>query len=394
MNNLSTTKTECGYAAVADVETQRLEDRMDSFFLSETCKYLYLLFDAENEFANNPNIIFTTEGHILPVFGKSLEKRMEEDDDWEQYEELDYADARCEVPPGIKPKLFSWAAFFSQSNDSIFLDALGEESEKYESLENNEAVNDLNNFIEQYNVKQILTLSFWGKPMTVFLTNNPPNKPLILRVQLRILKKESEEEDQLKEVNEKDIDESEDKLIKEVYDKEHLLKMSKGELRSIAKTWDKVLKNKFKQKQDTMGAKNKMHRAYALSKALDTHILKSKEAMIDFITQTQISWLADKVQRELQQTQQQQHEEEETSSKRRDEEQRKEDEDNEDTPFEFEAVLASFGPSLAEIEKQQTFHIISLPLVLLLTTRSCFPFSPPLYFLLFLLWPSWGANEP
>lgn len=39
------TKTDCGYAAVSDVRTGRLDDRMDSYFLSETLMYLYLLFD-------------------------------------------------------------------------------------------------------------------------------------------------------------------------------------------------------------------------------------------------------------------------------------------------------------------------------------------------------------
>lgn len=33
----------CGYGTVHDVNTKELEDRMESFFLSETCKYLYLV---------------------------------------------------------------------------------------------------------------------------------------------------------------------------------------------------------------------------------------------------------------------------------------------------------------------------------------------------------------
>ena len=39
------TRTDCGYASIADVSTGRLDDRMDTFFLSETLKYLFLLFD-------------------------------------------------------------------------------------------------------------------------------------------------------------------------------------------------------------------------------------------------------------------------------------------------------------------------------------------------------------
>lgn len=64
---LNTFRVECGYASVSNVDTYRLEDRMDSYFLSETCKYLYLLFD-ENNFINRGNYIFTTEGHPLPLY--------------------------------------------------------------------------------------------------------------------------------------------------------------------------------------------------------------------------------------------------------------------------------------------------------------------------------------
>ncbi|OWY97125.1 ER degradation-enhancing alpha-mannosidase [Phytophthora megakarya] len=37
----------CGYAAVGNIHTLDVEDRMDSYFLSETAKYLYLLFSDE-----------------------------------------------------------------------------------------------------------------------------------------------------------------------------------------------------------------------------------------------------------------------------------------------------------------------------------------------------------
>ncbi|ETL87727.1 hypothetical protein L917_13128 [Phytophthora nicotianae] len=38
----------CGYAAVGDIHTLDVEDRMDSYFLSETAKYLFLLFSDDN----------------------------------------------------------------------------------------------------------------------------------------------------------------------------------------------------------------------------------------------------------------------------------------------------------------------------------------------------------
>ena len=44
LTSLERTRVPCGHAAVGDVETHTLIDRMDSYFLSETLKYLYLLF--------------------------------------------------------------------------------------------------------------------------------------------------------------------------------------------------------------------------------------------------------------------------------------------------------------------------------------------------------------
>jgi len=50
--------TPCGYATVKNVRTHTLEDRMESFFLAETVKYLYLLFDVDN-FIHNPGTTAT-----------------------------------------------------------------------------------------------------------------------------------------------------------------------------------------------------------------------------------------------------------------------------------------------------------------------------------------------
>lgn len=62
------TRTFCGYAAVNDVRTKKKEDRMDSFFLAETLKYLYLLFSKKHEIdLNLDEYVFTTEGHLLPL---------------------------------------------------------------------------------------------------------------------------------------------------------------------------------------------------------------------------------------------------------------------------------------------------------------------------------------
>ncbi|GAB9472782.1 hypothetical protein Gpo141_00009951 [Globisporangium polare] len=40
-------RVSCGYAAVGNIHTLAVEDRMDSYFLSETVKYLYLLFSED-----------------------------------------------------------------------------------------------------------------------------------------------------------------------------------------------------------------------------------------------------------------------------------------------------------------------------------------------------------
>uniref|UniRef100_S4RM89 alpha-1,2-Mannosidase n=1 Tax=Petromyzon marinus TaxID=7757 RepID=S4RM89_PETMA len=68
------TRVRCGYATLHHVIDKSKEDRMESFFLSETCKYLFLLFDIENPVhVGGRAFIFTTEGHLLPV-GRQLRR--------------------------------------------------------------------------------------------------------------------------------------------------------------------------------------------------------------------------------------------------------------------------------------------------------------------------------
>ncbi|KAI3790780.1 hypothetical protein L2E82_04074 [Cichorium intybus] len=62
----------CGYCHISDVEFHKQEDHMESFFLAETVKYLWLLFDLaagpDNLVENGPyKYIFSTEGHLLPM---------------------------------------------------------------------------------------------------------------------------------------------------------------------------------------------------------------------------------------------------------------------------------------------------------------------------------------
>ncbi|XP_013859347.1 ER degradation-enhancing alpha-mannosidase-like protein 3 [Austrofundulus limnaeus] len=58
----------CGFAAVQDVRTGTHEDRMDSFFLAEMFKYLYLMFSEKSQLPIDiDDYVFTTEAHLLPV---------------------------------------------------------------------------------------------------------------------------------------------------------------------------------------------------------------------------------------------------------------------------------------------------------------------------------------
>ncbi|GAA5873021.1 hypothetical protein JCM1840_007299 [Sporobolomyces johnsonii] len=62
------TRVPCGMAAVLDLGTGQLEDKMPSFVTSETLKYLYLTFDEENPFLTDDSaFVFTTEGHPLEI---------------------------------------------------------------------------------------------------------------------------------------------------------------------------------------------------------------------------------------------------------------------------------------------------------------------------------------
>jgi len=59
-----------GYSSIHDVRNKdhvRARDKMESFFLAETLKYFYLLFDKNNLFPFN-QWLFNTEAHPLPIY--------------------------------------------------------------------------------------------------------------------------------------------------------------------------------------------------------------------------------------------------------------------------------------------------------------------------------------
>lgn len=86
LNEIS--RVRCGFAAIADAKTHRLDDRMDSYFFAETLKYLFLLFDLalppedRRSFfccdeagpggcppgcVRTDGLLFSTEGHFFAV---------------------------------------------------------------------------------------------------------------------------------------------------------------------------------------------------------------------------------------------------------------------------------------------------------------------------------------
>lgn len=80
-------RVKCGYAGIKDVRTFKHEDRMDSYFLAEMFKYLYLLFSPDQntdifgtKVNNRPgidieNYLLTTEAHLMPLYLSNMAVR-------------------------------------------------------------------------------------------------------------------------------------------------------------------------------------------------------------------------------------------------------------------------------------------------------------------------------
>ncbi|XP_068273078.1 ER degradation-enhancing alpha-mannosidase-like protein 3 isoform X2 [Nyctibius grandis] len=80
----------CGFAAMKDVRTGSHEDRMDSFFLAEMFKYLYLLFaDKDDIIFDIEDYIFTTEAHLLPLWLSTANQTISKKNTTTEYTELD-----------------------------------------------------------------------------------------------------------------------------------------------------------------------------------------------------------------------------------------------------------------------------------------------------------------
>ncbi|XP_005106072.1 endoplasmic reticulum mannosyl-oligosaccharide 1,2-alpha-mannosidase-like [Aplysia californica] len=61
---------DAGYSSIHNVKdagNPRFRDKMESFFLSETLKYLYLLFSDDPNLISLDKFVFNSEGHPLPI---------------------------------------------------------------------------------------------------------------------------------------------------------------------------------------------------------------------------------------------------------------------------------------------------------------------------------------
>ncbi|KAI1202771.1 glycoside hydrolase family 47 protein [Nemania serpens] len=98
--------TECGWSGLQDVRTGEKSDRMESFFLGETAKYLYLLFDADHPLNKlDASYVFTTEGHPLIIPRKGTSRRPQKartEKRLQPYFDENFTNT-CPVPPPLPP---------------------------------------------------------------------------------------------------------------------------------------------------------------------------------------------------------------------------------------------------------------------------------------------------
>jgi hypothetical protein len=99
--------TKCGWSGLQDVRTGEKSDRMESFFLGETAKYMYLLFDPDHPLNGlDAPYVFTTEGHPLIIPRKPGQRKTRSKPtlkkDVQPYFDDNYTNA-CPVPPDLPP---------------------------------------------------------------------------------------------------------------------------------------------------------------------------------------------------------------------------------------------------------------------------------------------------
>ena len=98
--------TKCGWSGLQDVRTGEKSDRMESFFLGETAKYLYLLFDPDHPLNSlDAAYVFTTEGHplLIPKEKSTLVRREPAATTAVQQQGAVYVRDTCPVAPQSVP---------------------------------------------------------------------------------------------------------------------------------------------------------------------------------------------------------------------------------------------------------------------------------------------------
>ncbi|KAL5314574.1 hypothetical protein ACEPPN_017215 [Leptodophora sp. 'Broadleaf-Isolate-01'] len=106
--------TRCGWSGLQDVRTGEKSDRMESFFLGETAKYLYLLFDTDHPLNSlDAAYVFTTEGHPLLIpkekTPRVVKRQIPSTKAVQPYDEIDVR-ATCPVAPATIPLTISATA--------------------------------------------------------------------------------------------------------------------------------------------------------------------------------------------------------------------------------------------------------------------------------------------
>jgi hypothetical protein len=106
--------TECGWSGLQDVRTGEMSDRMESFFLGETAKYMYLIFDPDHPLNTlDAPYVFTTEGHPLIIPRRHVSRpskwRKSRGKSVQPYESFQNS-GTCPVPPANIPLTISATA--------------------------------------------------------------------------------------------------------------------------------------------------------------------------------------------------------------------------------------------------------------------------------------------
>ncbi|MCJ1264929.1 alpha mannosidase-like protein [Lobaria immixta] len=109
----------CGWTGIQDVRSGERSDRMESFFLGETLKYLFLLFDPDHPLNKlDAPFVFSTEGHplIIPSYTRAKMQRVSPTRSNTTISEQvqDSVNAVCPIPPAMVP--FSISATASRKD--------------------------------------------------------------------------------------------------------------------------------------------------------------------------------------------------------------------------------------------------------------------------------------